>query len=198
MLRLPGGRPIPEVPVMRSGVKPGGIAMLPAPLLRTIVKVSTSLKDAKEKWAFGGDAAEIVKGVNVHADHLEIVTTKEGTAEICGILSECVTLPPAEVEKKLAREANVDSAAFPVYIKSYYAELKVDNVMIEVYGDLRYRVWEGEWGDSIDCEAEYVIMVGAKVPVLPLWLKSQLDMGLGWYDRVELISDAVNRSRGRP
>ena len=197
MLKLPGGKPIPAVPVMGSKVpKLEEIVILPAPLLRTTVKMSKALKDAKEKWAFGGDAAEIMKGVNVRTDHLEIITTKVGTGEICGLFPECVTLPPTEVEKKLTREANIDSAMFPIYIKSYYAELTVDKVRVEVYGDLQYRVWEWEWGDPIEYEAEDVSVLGTSVPTVPLWLKSQLDMGLGWYDRVELITDAVNRSHG--
>ena len=196
MLKLPGGRPIPEIPVLRSGVhRRAETVLLAASLLRATVKVTNALKDASEKWAFGGDAGETVRGVKVNADHLEIVTTKAGTEEICTLLKEYVTLPPAELEKKLARDAFVESVTFPVYVKSHYAELDVDKVRVEVYGDMQYRVGEWEWGDPIDYEADYVIVVGAKVPTLPLWLKSQLHMGLGWYDRVELISDAVNRSR---
>jgi hypothetical protein len=195
MLKLPGGKPVPEVPVMSSRVhRPGETVILPTPLLRTTVKISRVLKDAREKWAFGGDAGEIVKGVNVKADHLEIVTTKTGTEEICGLLKEHVTLPPADLEKKLARDAYVESVTFPVYVKSRYAELTVDDVRVEVYGDLQYRVGEWEWGDPIVHEADHVIVVGTNVPTVSLLFKSQIHMGLGWYDRVELISDAVNRS----
>jgi len=198
MLKLPGGRPIPDVPVLGGKVlKQEEIVLLPLPLLRATVKISQALKDAKEKWAFGGDAAEITKGVNVSADHLEIVTTKAGTEEICKFLADYVTLPPAEVEKKLWRDAYVDAAMFPVCIKSHYSEVTVDKVKVEVYGDLQYNVGEWGWGDPVDYEAEYVNIVGANVPILPLRLKAELDMGLGWYDRVELISDALIRGRHR-
>jgi aminoglycoside-2''-adenylyltransferase len=198
VLKLPGGKPVPEVPVLgRRVAKPERIVILPAPLLRATVKISQALKDAKEKWAFGGDAAEITKGVDVSADHLEIVATKAGTEEICKLLVEYVTVPPAGVMKKLPREANVESVAFPVYIKSHYAELTVDKIRVEVYGDLQYKVAEWEWGDPIDYKAEHVNILGANVPILPLRLKSELDMGLGWFDRVELISDAVIRGQHR-
>jgi len=42
-----------------------------------------------------------------------------------------------------------------------------------------------------------VNIIGTNVPTLPLRLKSELDLGLGWLDRVALISDAVIRSQHR-
>ncbi|MDA4135790.1 MAG: hypothetical protein OK449_02165 [Thaumarchaeota archaeon] len=186
------------MPVLGSKVpKPEEIVILPGPLLRATVKIGKALEAAQAKWAFGGDAAEIIKGVNVQADRLEIFTTKAGTEEVCKLLAEYVTRTPAEAEKKLAREADVDAHMLPVYVKSYYAELTVDKVRVEVYGDLQYKIAEWDWGDPLDYEAEKVNIVGTNVPTLPLRLKSELDMGLGWFDRMELISDAVIRSQHR-
>jgi hypothetical protein len=198
LLNIPGGKPRPALPVLGSKIpKPEDIVILQLPLLRATVKVGAALKDAQAKWAFGGDAAEIIKGVNVRADHLEIVTTKAGTDEVCKLLAEYVTLAPAEVEKKLTRDADVDAKMLPVHIKSHYAELAVDKVKVEVYGDLQYKVAEWDWGDPIDYEVEFVNIIGTNVPTLPLRLKSELDLGLGWLDRVALISDAVIRSQHR-
>jgi len=177
--------------------KPEEIVILSLPLLKVSIKIATELKDMQEKWAFGGDAAEIIKGVNAHTDHLEIVSTKKGTADICERLERYVTLAPAEVEKKLPREADVGTKMLPVYVKSQYAELTIDKVLVEVYGDMQYKVGEWEWGDPIDYQAELVNIIGTNVPTLPLRLKSELDLGLGWLDRVGLISDAVMRSQHR-
>jgi hypothetical protein len=198
LLNIPGGKPRPEVPIVGSRIpKPEEIVILPVPLLRASVKITNELKDIHEKWAFGGDAAEIIKGVNLQADHLEIITTKAGADEICSTVPDFVTLAPAEVEKRIARDADVDGKMLPVYIKSRYAELTVDKSKIEIYGDLQYKVAEWDWGDPLDYEVEYVNMVGTNVPTIPLRLKSELDLGLGWLDRVELISDAVIRSQHR-
>jgi len=198
LLKLPGGKARPDLPVLGSRVpRPEEIVILPLPLLRATEKIGRVAKDAQAKWAFGGDAGEIIKGVNLHTDHLEIITTKAGTEEICKLLAEYVTTPPADAEKRLARDADVDAKMLPVYVKSHYAELTVDKVRVEVYGDLQYKVAEWEWGDPIDFIVEYVNVVGTNVPTVPLRLKSELDLGLGWLDRVELISDAVIRSQHR-
>jgi hypothetical protein len=199
LLNGPRGKPRPDATaMMRAKVpKPEEIPLLSMPLVRASMKIGSALKGAAAKWAFGGDAAEVAKGVVVSADHLEIVTTKPGTDEICGLMGSYVTLAPAQAEKRLPRDADVDVKMLPVYIRSHYAELTVDKVKVEVYGDLQYKVGEWDWGDPIDCEPEFVNIVGVNVPVLPLKLKSELDLGLGWFDRLELISDAFTRSQHR-
>jgi len=62
-----------------------------------------------------------------------------------------------------------------------------------VHGDLRIKVGEWEWGDPLDFEPEYVYVVGVKVPVVPLKLKTELYLGLGWMDRVRKINEAMAR-----
>lgn len=169
--------------------------MLPQPVLKSVIKLGKTLKGAQAKWAIDGDAAEIMMGVNLHTDAIEVLTTKEGTSEICARMSEYQTLAPVTVEQKLEREADIDGKKFPVLTKSLYAELTVDGVKVKVYGDLQIKVGEWEWGDPLDFEPELVSVVGITVPLVPLRLKSELDLGLGWLDRVELISDAVFRSK---
>ncbi len=198
MLKIPGGKPVPDVPILGSKPpKPDEIVMLSQPVLKAVIKVGESLKDVKAKWAVGGEAGEIMKGVNVQADTIEIVTTKAGAEEICAKMAEFQTLAPAVAEEKLERAADVDGKMLPVYVKSRYAELAVNGVKVKVYGDEQIKVGEWEWGDALDFETDFVYVVGTKVPLVPLRLKSELDLGLGWLDRVELISDAVMRSQHR-
>ena len=198
MVIIPKGKLMPDISTLGSPIpRPEEIVILPPKILGAATKIGRALKDVQAKWAFGGDAGEVMLGVNVHPDHLEIVTTKKGTEEICGVLAGYVTLAPAEVEKKLDREADIEANMLPVYVKSYYAELSVDEVTVEIYGDEQLKVWEWEWGDPLDYEAEMINMVGTRVPAVPLKLKSEIDIGLGWLDRVGLISDAVIRSQHR-
>ena len=198
MLNIPGGRPRPDVPILGSKVpQPDEIVMLSQPVLKAIIKLGEELKDAHAKWAVGGDAGEIMKGVNVHTDYIEILTTTEGTQEICTRLAEYQTLAPAVVEAKLEREADVEGKMLPVYIKSNYAELTVNGVKVKVFGDQQIKVAQWDWGDPLDYTPDEVNVVGTRVPTVPLRLSSELDLGLGWLDRVELISDAVIRSQHR-
>jgi hypothetical protein len=177
--------------------KPEEIVMLSQPVLKGIIKIGGALKDINAKWGVGGDAGEIMKGVNVQTEIIEILTTKEGAEEICKAMSQYLTLAPSPAEQKLGRDADVDGKMMPVFIKSNYAELTVDAVKVKVYGDEQIKVGEWEWGDPLDFQPDYVYVVGTKVPLVPLRLKSELDLGLGWLDRVELISDAVMRSQHR-
>jgi hypothetical protein len=191
LVNIPG-RPRADIPVYDSKVpKPEEVAFLTQPLLKTVIMLGGALKDVNAKWAIGGDAGEIIKGVNVKTDYLEILTTKEGCDEISAKLSEYLSLEPAVREKKLSKEADVDAKMYPVYVKSHYAELTINKVKVEIYGDEQIKVGEWDWGDPLDFEPDYSYIVGEKVPIVPLRLKSELDLGLGWLDRLGLISTAI-------
>lgn len=198
MLRIPGDKAKPDVPILGSKPpKPEEIVMLSQPVLKAVIKLGEDLKDVKAKWAIDGDAGEIMLGVNAHTDLIEIITTKEGTQEVCTKMARYQTLPAGAAEQKAEREADVDGKMLPVYVKSNYAELTIDGVKVKVYGDEQIKVGDWDWGDPLDFEPTFVYVVGTRVPLVPLRLKSELDLGLGWLDRVELISDAVMRAQHR-
>jgi hypothetical protein len=44
-------------------------------------------------------------------------------------------------------------------------------------------------------EANMINIVGFSLPIVPLSLKGEVYSGLGWVDRVQMISNAVIRSR---
>jgi hypothetical protein len=190
--------PKSKIPVFTGKLPdPEEISVLTKPLLECVIMLGAGLDSVKAKWALGGDAAELISGVILEADHLEILTTREGCEEICNTMSEYLTLGPAGAEKRLERDADVDGKMYPVFVKSHYAELTINGVRVEIYGDEQLKVGDWEWGDPLDFEPVYSYIVGTKVPLVPLRLKSELDLGLGWLDRVEKISDAVKRSHHR-
>jgi hypothetical protein len=197
LLKVPG-RAKTDVPIL--GSKPptaAEVIILPQPLLKAMITVGRELKSVQAKWAVYGDAGQVALGVALKPDHLEILTTKAGTEEIASRLHQYQTLAPREAEKTLPREADIDGKKYPVYVKSHYAEFNIGGARLEVYGDLRMKVGEWEWGDPLDFEPSSISVVGTDVPLVPLRLSSELDLGLGWMDSVELISDAVMRSQHR-
>jgi len=193
LLNAPRKNPNPDIKIIPSRVpRPEEVPIVSPKLLRAATIVLEGLQNnIPAKWAVGGDAAELMMGVNVDADYLEILTTKEGCDEISSQLSEYLTLAPGMVEKKLSRDADVDGKMLPVYTRSYYAELTVEGTKVEVHGDEQIKVGEWDWGDPLDYAADYTYIQAGKLPLVPLSLKSELDLGLGWLDRVKLISDAV-------
>jgi hypothetical protein len=192
---MPGKNPPPGAGVdnIQSRVPTADdMVVISQPLLKTATRLAVSLKNnVAAKWALGGDAGETMMGVNVTSDHLEILTTKEGCEEICNVLKDYVTRAPAMAEKKLTRDADVEGKIYPVYVKSHYAELTLDGVKVEVYGDEQIKIGEWDWGDALDFTPDYTYLSGGKLPLVPLTLKSELDLGLGWLDRVALITDAI-------
>jgi len=195
LVNIPGRQNL-DIPVHDSKVpRPDEVAYLPAPLLGTVIALGGALKDLKSKWGIWGDAGEIIKGVNVKTDHIEILTTKEGCEEIVTLLAQHVSLPPAEVEKRLPREADVGGQIYPVFVRSHYSELTMKGIRVEVYGDEQIKVGEWDWGDSLDFEPDYSYVVREKIPIVPLRFKEELDIGLGWFDRLELISAAIESGK---
>jgi hypothetical protein len=195
LVNIPGRQNL-DIPVHDSRVpKPDEVAYLPAPLLGAVIALGGALKELRSKWALWGDAGEVIKGVNLKTDHLEILTTKDGCEEICKVLSENVSRAPAMVEKRLSRDADVGGQSYPVVIKSLYSELTVNGVRVEVYGDEQIKVGEWDWGDPLDFEPDYSYVVREKIPIVPLRFKEELDLGLGWLDRLELISTALESGK---
>jgi len=175
--------------------KPEELVVLNKPLLDATMAVGKALEGSSNKWALSGDVAEIISGVNVQPDHIEILTTKEGCEEIATKLESYRAAAPALIERQLEREARVGLKLYPVKIQSYLAQFNIGGSKLDVHGDLRIKVGEWDWGDPVDYEPDYVYVVGVKVPVVPLQLKSEIYNGLGWRDRATKIHEAVVRSR---
>jgi hypothetical protein len=175
--------------------KPEELVVLNKPLLEATIAIGRALEDCTNKWALSGDVAEVISGVNVQPDHVTVLTTKEGCNEIVEKLARHVIAGPALVERKLEREAKVGLKFYPIKIKSYTARFNIEGSRLNVHGDLQIKVGEWDWGDPLDCERDYVYVVGVKVPVVPLQVKSEIYNGLGWRDRAIKIHEAVVRSR---
>lgn len=193
MLRVPDKSRGPKIDVISSKVPtPDEVVIVPQPIMKAASILASRLYPSiRAKWAVGGSAGEIMQGVNVKADHIEILTTKEGTQEIWDEMKEYQVLGPAVVEKKLPREADIGGEMLPVFVKSNYAELTVGGVRVEVYGDEQIKVGDWDWGDPLDFTPGIMYLSGGRLPLVPLSLQSELTLGLGWLDIVQLISDAV-------
>lgn len=191
LVNIPG-RPNGDIPVYEGKVPtPETVTVLPLNLLKVVMWFAEQMREYDGKWGVGGDAGEIIKGVHRRTEHIEILTTKDGCDEMCMILQEFVTLAPEERETRSPRDADVDGKMIPVFIRSHYAEVTYDGVRIEIHGNEQIKVGEWEWGDPLDFEPDYTTMIRLKVPVVPLRLKQELDLGLGWLDRLDAIGVAI-------
>lgn len=195
-LRL-SNKPKPiSLPQIQSRIpKQDELVVLSKPLLDATITIGKTLLDCTNKWAFGGDVAEVISGVNVQANHVSILTTRKGGDEIARKLAMYQNELPRTVERELKREAKVDLKLHKVRIKSYTSRYNIGGSWLDVHGDLQIKVGSWDWGDPLDFEPDYVYVVGVKVPIVPLKMKSELYTGLGWTDRATKIHEAVMRSR---
>ena len=183
-----------NIPVFQSRIpKPEELVVLDKPLLEATIEVGNLLKDCKAKWALAGDIGEILNGVNVQPDHITILTNVVGCEEISTKLKGFQVEASKLVETQIKRNAEIEPKPLPIMIKSYTSRFDLNGQRLNVHGDLRIKVGDWDWGDPLDYEPEYVYVVGVKVPVVPLELKTRLYRGLGWYDRVSKIHAAMAR-----
>ena len=193
-LVIPDKTKLLNIPLIESRVpKPEELVVISQPILNATIKIGNLLKDLSENWGIGGDAGEIIGGVNVRPDHITIITTKKGCEEVSKRLKTFHVEGPRDFERQLERNAEIDSKTIPVRVKSYASQFNIEQQRVDVHGDLQIRVGDWDWGDPLDFEPEYVWVVGVKVPIVPLGLKTELYMGLGWMDRVKKINEAMAR-----
>jgi hypothetical protein len=183
-----------NIPVFESRIpRAEELVVLDKSLLEATIEAGNLLKGCQAKWALAGDIGEILNGVNVQPDHLTILTNVVGCEEISKKLEGFQVEASRQVETQIKRNAEVEPKPLPIIIKSYRSQFNIKGQRLDVHGDLRIKVGDWDWGDQFDCEPEYVYVVGVKVPVVPLELKTQLYRGLGWYDRVSKIHAAMAR-----
>src|SRR2546428_6725096 len=133
-----------DLPQIQSRIpKPEELVVLSKPLLDATIIIGRALMDCKNKWAIGGDVAEVISGVNVQPKHIALLSTKDGCDEIARKLAEYQVEPPHTVERVLDRDANVDLKLRKVRIKSYTSRFDVQVSLVNVHVNLRFK--EGQW-----------------------------------------------------
>jgi len=191
-LKVPNRQRVSPIALIERRIPtPEDLIVLAKPLLNATIRISHLLRGCSAKWALGGDIAEILLGVNVQPDDITILTTTEGCDEISSRLAIFQVEAPKVTERTLERSAEINARPFPVRIRSRAARFNVDGQILNVHGDLQIKVGDWEWGDTLYYNPEYVYVVNEKVPVVPLQLKTELYMGLGWVDRVRKINEAM-------
>lgn len=160
-----------------------------------LLSLSKKLERLDTNWAVGGDLCEVLRAVEVKPDYIEIITSREGAAQISEALKEQNPTQIALVETRLPRDASVEGKTYPVHIRSHYFEFDLEGAKVKVHGDLQYRVGDWDWGDTLEFTSEHVSVVGRKTPVVPLSIRQEIHKRLGWTDRAEKISQLFEMRR---
>ena len=170
--------------------KPEDIYAVPGEFVSCLVEIAPKIQASGPWWSLGGDISEIMMGVHIRPTEIEILTDGAGMEKILGALSGYSPTPVKVREARLEREAELDLMTYPVLERSNYTEFTLRGTKVSIKGDCQMKVGEWEWGDALIFEPDLVNVSGVYVPVMPLGLKSELYIMLGWLDRARMISDA--------
>ncbi len=170
------------------------ITIVPKVYVDAVLELHKIFQGKNIRWALSGDLGEAFRTVKVEPDCIEILTSKEDAQRIHDLIKEQCSEQLVLRTQKLPRDAMIENKTYPVYVRSYYFEFKVESVPVKVHGDLQFKVNSWEWGDKLEFTPENVYVVNKKTPVVPLSVKLELYRNLGWADRAEKIQ-ATLRNR---
>jgi len=170
------------------------VSAIPKQYVDALLTLHEKLGDKDIKWVLSGDLAECLRIVKVEPGCIEIVSSSEDAQKIFQAVQDFAPRQITFQTTKLSRNAVVDGKEFPVYVRCFCFDFKVNNVKVKIEGDLQFRVGEWDWGDVLDFTPDYVYVVGKKIAVTPLSIASELYRSLGWTDRVEKIKEVTKKS----
>jgi hypothetical protein len=135
-------------------------------------------------WALTGSAGLRLQGVEVPVDDLDLQTDRQGAQEITRRFADVVEEPLHYWKTERMR--------------SYFSVLKVNEIRVEVMGQIRKRMPDGSWETpvAIDRVRSWIEVEGLRIPVV------DLSHELGAYEilgRIEVVNriQQVLAARGR-
>jgi len=126
-------------------------------------------------WAVTGSLGLALQGMDVDVHDIDIQTDKSGAYDIENRLSQHVV---RNVEFSTSEK-----------ICSYFGELSIDGIKVEIMGDIQKRLPDGIWEDPIDicsnrCFIEYD---GLSIPVISLEYECEAYDRLGRTEKADQV-----------
>ncbi len=169
------------------------LALIEPAYVDALLLLHKKLAGYRVDWAVNGDLGEALRTVQVKPDCIELVTSKKGAIQIFLAVKEREIKGVFCQTHRLERDALVNGKEYPVHVRSHYFEFTLGGVKIKVYGDPQFRVCNWEWGDKLEFVPEHIYVAGAKTAVVPLQVKQEIYLNLGWTDRAEKVNQVINR-----
>ena len=152
--------------------------------LKVLRKINFRLNNTSVNWAITGSLGFALQGVPVEPNDIDIQTDKRGAYEIEYHLSEFVT--------KRVKFSSTER------IRSYFGELMIDGIKVEIMGDIQKSLEDGSWENPVDLEQHkrVVEVEGMQVPVLSLGYEYQAYLKLGRVDKAETLRNWLQGEHG--
>lgn len=141
----------------------------------TLLNIVPSLNSANVLWVLTGSLAFALQGLPVEVHDIDIQTDKDGAYKIEGIFPQSVINPVSFSSTDL--------------IRSHFGRLIMNDVKVEIMGDVQTRHPDGYWRPPPDLHhlRRYIEVKGFQIPVLPLEHEYQAYIALGRHERAKYL-----------
>jgi hypothetical protein len=155
--------------------------MLPEKYLRVLHEIYNKLKVLNINWVITGSTSFIIQGIPLKSNDIDIQTDKEGAYQIEECLKEYST-------SKVCLLSNGK-------ISSHFGCLEIDNIKIEIMGDIQKYV-NDTWEEPVNLEEHkrYITLDGMNLPFLDLEYEYKAYLKMGRVEKAMLLKEYISRS----
>ena len=149
--------------------------MLDIAYLKALRKIYVRLNNTSINWAVTGSFGFALQGLPVEPNDIDIQTDREGACEIEHHFSEFMT-------KRVTFSSTEN-------IRSYFGELMIDGIKVEIMGDIQKQLADGSWENPVNLKHHKKVLEieGMQIPVLSLEYEYQAYMNLGRIEKAEML-----------
>jgi hypothetical protein len=138
-------------------------------LIEAITELTLLLHPIEENWCITGGANRYLRGVQIYANDIDIITTEKGANEICKLINP-------NTEGKLFKTTSEN-------IKSFYCTFMLKGIKVEVMGDPENKselAWNenNKWIKSQDS----LLLNGIEIPTVSLDYEIEINQEIGNYN----------------
>jgi hypothetical protein len=159
--------------------------LLPERILRVLRVICPILNDAQVDWAVSGSLALALYELPVMPKDVDLQTDRVGAEQVAQLLSEYLVYPPGmHLGVRLVR--------------SYLAQYKIHDVVVEVMGNLEFQTPSGRWIPAPNFHEKRQVMDyrGLSIPVVSLEYLLEFYTQLQRPGRVALIEAKLKAGSG--
>lgn len=157
--------------------------MIPKNIIKALKVILEKLRNKNINWAIVGSTNLTLQGVDIEPHDIDILTDKEGAFSIGDVLKEYAVKP---IQYK-------ESDRF----KSYYGLFKIQDVEVEIMGDLQSKIPKSSlWTETSRLSAKvFVKFQDLKIPVISLEQEYKAYSKMGRSQKAKKIKEALDKKQ---
>ena len=152
-------------------------------VLQALLFLYSRLQDATITWAITGSLGMALQGMQLEVEDIDLQSDRVGVYGIQMLFPEYVQIPVAYKESPR--------------IQSYFGRLQIDDVQVEIMGDVVKRLPDSRWSTSprLPTIIHHVTFREMRLPVIDLRYEYQAYLQMGRTARADEIKDYLDRNK---